>query len=74
MASRGPVEGPPAPFDLVGHLVREVLVAIDKGPGAHEVPHELIGNASAHEARLSEEHDVHLGLSVQLEHEEHLVP
>ena len=74
MVSRGPVEPATCPVDLRGHLVREVLIARIQGPLAQEVPQDLIGHGTAHEARVRQEHHVDLRFPVELEDPEDEVP
>ena len=51
----------------IGHLIAQVLVHVLQGPIAHQVPHDLVGMASPDFSRLHQEHQVHLGLLIQLQ-------
>ena len=74
MASRRAIKVPSCPSHLIGHLVAEVLVGVNQGPVAHQVPHELVGMASPDVPRMHQEHQVQLGLLIQLQDLEDEVP
>ena len=62
------------PSNCIGHLMAQVLVFVIQGPNAHQVPHDLVGPASPDVPRLRKEHQVQLGLVVQLQDLEDEVP
>ena len=74
MACRGAVECPSSPFDLLAHHVAEVLMGLVEGQLAEEHPHDLVGMCAPDDARLGEDHHVHLGFAVDAEGQEDLVP
>ena len=45
----------------------QVLVDVIQGPAAHQVPHDLVGMASPDVPRLRQEHQIQLGLLIQLQ-------
>ena len=68
------IKGPSYPSHLVGHLVAQVLVGGVEGPVAHQVPHDLVGVAAPDVPRVRQEHQVQLGLLIQLQDLEDEVP
>ena len=74
MSGRRAVDVPALPFHMVGHLAAEVLMVFVEGPVAQEEPHRVVGIGPADLAGLGEEHEVHLGLAVDVEAQEDLEP
>ena len=74
MSVRRAVDVPALPFHMVGRLAAEVLMVFFEGPVAQEEPHRVVGIGPADLAGLGEEHEVHLGLAVDVEAPEDLEP
>ena len=74
MSCRRAIKLPSCMSHCIGHLVAQVLVGVLQGPSAHQVPHDLVGMASSDVPRMRQEHQVQLGLLIQLQDLEDEVP